>query len=448
MRSCLTPSTVVLFVLILTSCNVGDLAERVLNQFNNVEEGDPAVRVSRDSRRYHDSLFIVDLHADPLVSGRDLLQKSGDGHVDIPRLIEGNVALQVFSVFTKTPVGVIGKFNVNEDGLDVVSLLAVINKWPYETQLNTPGGMHQRALYQAARLDAFAQASGGRFRIIRGGAGLRAYVQQRDAAGLGPSARMTAGLLALEGADAVGSDTAKLDSLVAGLETAGFRMIGLVHFHDNAIGGSAHGRRVAQPECQDPSFVSRNKERCGGLTDFGRSVIRLMARYRMIVDLAHASEVLIDDVLALIDSFPAGSGPPIAVSHTGVKGTCDNERNLSDKHLKDIIDKEGLIGIGFFKLVVCAKPIDEATSVEDIVAAFLHIKTVIDTTYNAPSQRESAWSRFALGSDWDGTVTVPMDPRDLAKLTHVLLAELGNTDRVKGIMGGNARAFLERVLLP
>ena len=54
---------------------------------------------------FHSSLFVADLHADSLLWKRDLSKRSSVGHVDVPRLVEGNVALQVFSATTKSPAG-------------------------------------------------------------------------------------------------------------------------------------------------------------------------------------------------------------------------------------------------------------------------------------------------------------------------------------------------------
>ena len=51
------------------------------------------------------TLDVADLHADSLLWKRDLLERSDRGHVDLPRLIEGRYALQVFSSVTKSPKG-------------------------------------------------------------------------------------------------------------------------------------------------------------------------------------------------------------------------------------------------------------------------------------------------------------------------------------------------------
>ena len=65
----------------------------------------PATPVSDRARALHATLRVADLHADSLLFGRDLLRRGDRGHVDVPRLIEGRVALQVLSMAVKTPRG-------------------------------------------------------------------------------------------------------------------------------------------------------------------------------------------------------------------------------------------------------------------------------------------------------------------------------------------------------
>ncbi len=59
-----------------------------------------------------------------------------------------------------------------------------------------------------------------------------------------------------------------------------------------------------------------------GLTELGRQLVRQALDHEMLIDLVHASPQAIDDTLALTNR-------PVIVSHTGVRGTCDNIRNLS-----------------------------------------------------------------------------------------------------------------------
>ncbi len=62
-----------------------------------------SIEIPNNVKLFHQKLFIADLHSDSLLWNRNLTKKSNYGHVDLPRLIEGNVGLQVFSVVTKTP---------------------------------------------------------------------------------------------------------------------------------------------------------------------------------------------------------------------------------------------------------------------------------------------------------------------------------------------------------
>ena len=65
----------------------------------------PPYRVSEKAARLHEQLFVADLHADALLWNRDLLEDSPIAQVDVPKLLRGNVALQAFTVVTKSPRG-------------------------------------------------------------------------------------------------------------------------------------------------------------------------------------------------------------------------------------------------------------------------------------------------------------------------------------------------------
>ena len=97
------------------------------SQLNRVRG--PALHPPSDrARKLHQSLFIIDLHADTLLWDRDLLTRNTRGHVDVPRLIEGNVALQAFTIVTKTPIGL--NIERNSDRTDSITLLAIAERWP------------------------------------------------------------------------------------------------------------------------------------------------------------------------------------------------------------------------------------------------------------------------------------------------------------------------------
>lgn len=68
----------------------------------------------------------------------------------------------------------------------------------------------------------------------------------------------------------------------------------------------------------------------------------------MLLDVAHSSEKVIDDVLALATR-------PVVSSHAGVNATCETPRNLSDEHLRRIAQTGGVVGIGYFAPAVCGE---------------------------------------------------------------------------------------------
>ena len=365
---------------------IGFAAPSLLEPNRTLRPGPYAV--SARAHALHERLFVADLHADSLLWSRDLLARGARGHVDVPRLIEGGVALQAFTVVTKAP----RRMNIerNDDRSDQITLLAVAQLWPPRTWTS----FMQRALHQARRFDGAARDSGGRLVPIRSAADLRAYGEKR-----GRERAITAGLLGLEGAHVLEGDASNLDTLFA----AGFRMMSPAHFSDTDVGGSAHGTRK------------------GGLTALGRDVIRRMERQKMIVDLAHASDRTIDDVLAMATR-------PVVVSHAGVRGTCDNRRNLSDGQLRAIARNGGVVGIGYWPTAVCG---DDARA---IARAIRHAVAVAGIEH------------VGLGSDFDGAVTTPFDATGLPLVTEALLAEGFAEEDVARIMGGNVLGLLERAL--
>lgn len=84
---------------------------------------------------------------------------------------------------------------------------------------------------EAKRLRSFEARSAGRFRIIENQEDLKSYLDARA-----KNPMLTAGFLGLEGGDVV-----RRPEIVRILYDAGFRMVGLVHFHDDTLGGSSTG---------------------------------------------------------------------------------------------------------------------------------------------------------------------------------------------------------------
>ena len=140
----------------------------------------------------------------------------------------------------------------------------------------------------------------------------------------------------------------------------------------------------------------------------------------MVIDLAHASEAMIDDVLAV-------TSQPVLISHTGVRGTCDNQRNLTDRHVKEIAKTGGVIGIGFWPTAVCG------SEASDVVRAIRHVARLVGPDH------------VALGSDFDGKVQAPFDAAGMALLTEALLEDGFAEEEIEQIMGQNVVRVLKHV---
>ena len=373
-----------LIVLLISAGSVFALPSLFDRKMNSVESPAP-YPASESANQLHQQLFIADLHDDVLLWERDLLKRYDFGHSDLPRMLEGRVGLQVFSTVTKTPRGI--NYERNSGETDNITLLAMAQRWPKETW----NSLLQRALYQAHKLNEASANSDGRLVMIKSRGDLASFVSawQKDP-------QRVAAILATEGLQPIEGKLENVDALY----DAGFRITGLTHFFDNEIGGSAHGLEK------------------GGLTPLGRQVIKRLEEKAMLIDLAHASRPLIDDVLAIATR-------PVLVSHTGVEGTCKGTRNLSDQHLKAIAATGGVIGIGYWDAAVCA------TSVEAIVKAIRYTAGLIGVQH------------VALGLDFNGTIHAPFDVTGLPQLTEGLLKAGFSQADITAIMGGN----VQRVLL-
>ena len=363
------------------------VVSRIEDRMNPVwpHDGTP---VSAAAAALHDTLRVADLHADSLLFGRDLLRRGTVGHVDVPRLIEGRVALQVLSMAVKTPATL--SYDRNDDRTDEIRKLILAKRWPAATWRR----LLPRVAYLAGQARRLEERSAGQFRIVTSAPGLAAYlaVRERDP-------RITAGLLSIEGAHALDGDPANVE-VAADL---GIRMISPAHFFDTAFGGSAHG--IGQ----------------GGLTDKGREMVRRMEARGVVLDIAHASPATVDDCLAIATR-------PVVASHTGLRALVDSPRNLTDDQVRGIAATGGLVGIGFWDSVVGGR------AAADVARTILHAVGIAGV------------AQVALGSDWDGSVGVPFDAAEVVRLTDALLAAGMGADDVRLVMGENVLRVLARAL--
>lgn len=360
------------------------IVERAQNQV--VDADLPAVALQ--TQALHDSLQIADMHSDTLMWDRDLLERSSRGHMDLPRLQDGNVALQVFSSVSKSPKG--QNYDANTADTDNITLLTFAQLQPPRTW----GSLLQRSLYHAEKLDKAAADSNGTLRVIRTRGDLDTLLADREA-----GQDVTGALFSVEGLQNLEGNIENFDALY----DAGMRMAGFAHFFDNEAVGSMHG--VEQ----------------GGLTDLGRAAFAEMERRGVIVDIAHSSHTAIAEMLALATK-------PVVASHGGVQATCNVNRNLTDDEIRGVAATGGVVGIGYWDAAVC-----ELTPAA-VVDAIEHVIAV------------GGLQTAALGSDYDGATTVAWDTSEIAVITQELRDRGRSDDEIRAIMGGNTFRVMGQVL--
>lgn len=342
--------------------------------------------VSEQARTLHAQLFIGDWHSDTLLWKRDLIDKHDYGHMDIPRLQQGNVALQMFTTVTKSPDGINYETNSSEAS-DNITKLALASLWP----INTWDSLAARALFQASKALELADAFPQQVSLITSKADLTKFIMQREV-----NPKLLGMLLGTEGSHALDGDLDNIQRLF----DSGFRMMSLQHFFDNKLGGSLHG------------------ESNEGLTEFGQEALQQMQSLEIMVDVSHSSEQVVKDVLAI-------SNQPLLISHTGFYGHCPSARNISDDLMQQIAANQGLIAVGYWDAAVCEP------NVHEIAKA---IKYGIDLVGS---------EHIALGSDYDGATSVPFDTSELVYLTQALL-DIGLSElQIKQVMGDNMLRYLQ-----
>jgi microsomal dipeptidase-like Zn-dependent dipeptidase len=356
----------------------------------NQIDGKPLIAVSAEAKALHKTLNIVDLHSDTLMWNRDLNDSVSRGHMDLPRLQDGNVALQLFSSVTKTPK------NQNYDGngadTDNITLLTIAQLQPVKTW----SSLAERSLYHAQKRDDAVVASAGAIKAVDTAGQLDALLSARQ-----KDKRPVGAMLTIEGLQNLEGKAANLDRLY----DAGFRMAGLTHFFDNELAGSMHGLKK------------------GGLTTFGRDIVKRMEAKGMIIDIAHLSHTGVAEVLAMATR-------PVVSSHGGVQATCKVNRNLTDDEVRGVAKTGGVIGIGYWDGALCD------TSPRAAAKAMKHVRDLVGIEH------------VALGSDYDGATTVRFDTSQLVQVTQALMDEGFTAQEIRAVMGENALRVIRAGLVP
>lgn len=234
----------------------------------------------------------------------------------------------------------------------------------------------------------------------------RASDSVRAACGWLAKASGPTAFFAFEGATPLGFDLASVRGWAERV-----RLFGLVHAHDTAVASSS-GYRFRKP-----GF---------GLTRRGQELVRRIHAHGGIVDVSHASDATIADVLALAKLRDA----PVVATHSNARAVTNHPRNLTDAQLRAIGESGGVVGVAFHAPFLTGAL--EAT-LDDVVRHILHVRRV------------AGIETVAIGSDFEGGIRPPAQLSDVRgfPLLAQALREAGLSEpELSQVFGQNARRVL------
>jgi membrane dipeptidase len=165
----------------------------------------------------------------------------------------------------------------------------------------------------------------------------------------------------------------------------------------------------------------------GGLTDFGRKVVKKMNDLGMIVDVSHMTEKGFWDVIEV-------SRSPIIASHSNSKAICNHNRNLTDQQIMAVKSNNGVIGINLYPYFL-----NESgnASIDDVIKHIEHISSLAGPEI------------VGLGADFDGIEKTPEGIKGVEDIHKIFerLGQLNYTDEfIEGFAGKNFLRVVKEVL--
>ncbi len=315
----------------------------------------------RKAKELHSRIVTIDSHCDtPMLfaKGYCLEERSATALVDLHKMREGMLDVATMAAY------------IPQRGRDSESLAAATAK-----AIKRLDGIEE----QAARNCAFVQICN-----------TPAEVQQARQAGKKIIMR------AIENGYAIGKEL----PLVRHFRDRGVVYMTLCHNGDNDICDSARG----------------NGEH-GGLSAFGKDVVREMNRCGMMIDLSHAAETTFYDVLE-------ASAVPVVCSHSSCRALCGHPRNLSDAQIKALAAKGGVMQVTMYSGFLRK---DGEATLEDFIAHLEHAISVAGIDH------------VGIGTDFDGDGKVIgcSSASELHCITRELLRRGYSDEDISKIWGGN-----------
>ena len=322
------------------------------------------------------------------------LTGEGKGHLDLPRMRQGGFAGGFFAIYIPSP-----------EAHDSIDYRELMENPPYTLPLPAlipDAAALPVAMAMAGQMLWMERSSAGAFRLVRSVAEIRACM----------AAGVIAGIMHLEGAEAIGPD---LDALHA-FHAMGLRSLGPVWSRPTVFG---HGVPFAFPSSPDTG---------PGLTPAGKALVAACNRLRIMLDLSHLNEAGFMDVARLSDA-------PLVATHSNAHAITPASRNLTDRQLAMIRDSGGMVGLNFATSFLRRDGRQSADmGWEDVMAHLDHLLTHLGEDH------------VGLGSDFDGA-TLPKgigDVTGLPALQQAMLDHGFGAALVRKISSENWLALLER----
>lgn len=362
----------------------------------------------------HRDALVIDLHADTptayfMEPGYFFGERHDVGHIDLPRLREA---------------GVDGEFFI---------------AWVPPEITAEKGAAFEHARSVMRRIHEVAQDTEGA-RVVTS---VKELDEAREAGEVGM-------FIGVEGGHAIENSLERLQKLHA----LGARSLTLTWNNTNDWADAC---------CSEP--------RHGGLTDFGKDVVRTLNELGMLVDLSHAADATFWDAIEVSDD-------PVVVTHSCARALVDNPRNVSDDMLGALRETGGLIGINFyagfldskvaersmavrasakrFEAAVRSTAADPQTAIREareyrarVVSKLPRPKPKVLAEHIIHMVEVAGIDHVGLGTDFDGIQRLPdeiSDVTDLPWVSAALMARGFAEEDIRKILGGNARRVLSEVI--
>ncbi len=180
---------------------------------------------------------------------------------------------------------------------------------------------------------------------------------------------------------------------------------------------------------------SNDEARHGGLTDFGRTVVREMNRLGVIVDVSHVSDETFFDTLEVTRA-------PVMASHSSVRAITDHPRNMSDDMLRAVARNGGIVMINFSENFIDPEKAGVWPSVRHWISHLGWKDTPLDLLIDHIEHviRVAGIDHVGLGSDFDGTLFLPDGMKDVSQFPNItieLLRRGHSEEAVRQVLGEN-----------